>query len=337
MNPSLPQTQRRIVLAQKPDDKLTPEHFRLETAELPALSPDSVLLRLRYLSIDAANRAWMQSATYRGQLATGLTMAGHGLGEVLASTSPLFQPGDLVTGDLGWQDHAVLPAAGLRRAAHSDPLSHQLSVYGISGLTAYLGLSRVGRVQAGETVAVSAAAGSVGVLAAQIAQRMGARVIGIAGGADKCEWLLGEIGLDAIVDYKAGNLGKQLRQAAPDGVDVYFDNVGGDILGACLFGMNIGGRIVCCGAVSQYDGPTPPHGPRGIPGLLVTKRLIMQGFLVHDHFDARDEALDALRSWVEAGSLKVPEDILEGLEQAPRALIGLLAGDNRGKRMVRIA
>jgi NADPH-dependent curcumin reductase CurA len=212
-----------------------------------------------------------------------------------------------------------------------------LSVYGIAGLTAYFGLLNVGKPKAGETVVVSAAAGSVGVFVGQIAKLKGCRVVGIAGGAKKCDWLKNELGFDEVIDYKAEAVAGGLKRAAPKGIDVYFDNVGGDILEACLFRMNMHGRISCCGAVSQYDGAAPAHGPRGIPGLIVTKRLTMQGFIVMDFNAEREKAMADLQSWVKSGQVKVPEDILDGLENTPKALIGLLAGDNFGKRMVRVS
>jgi NADPH-dependent curcumin reductase CurA len=183
---------------------------------------------------------------------------------------------------------------------------------------------------------VSAAAGSVGSIVGQIAKIKGCRTVGIAGGQDKCRWLTSELGFDAAVDYKDGALFKALRAAAPNGIDVYFDNVGGDILEACLPQMNLRGRIACCGAISQYDGAPAAHGPRGVPGLIVVKRLIMQGFVVMDFMTQRDRALKDLQAWVAAGKLKVHEDIIEGLESTPNALIGLLAGENRGKRMVKL-
>jgi NADPH-dependent curcumin reductase CurA len=186
-------------------------------------------------------------------------------------------------------------------------------------------------------VVVSAAAGSVGTLVGQIAKIKGCKVVGVAGGAEKCALLTRELGFDAAVDYKAGDLRRALRATCPDGIDVYFDNVGGDILEACLFNMNLHGRIACCGAVSQYDGAAPAHGPRGVPGLIVTKRLILQGFVVMDFYDKRDAALAELKAWVDAGKLVVREDVLNGLEALPGALVGLLAGENVGKRMVRIA
>jgi NADPH-dependent curcumin reductase CurA len=215
-------------------------------------------------------------------------------------------------------------------------MTYLLSVYGIAGLTAYFGLLNVGRPKEGETVVVSAAAGSVGSIVGQIAKLKGCHVVGIAGGADKCQWLTSELGFDAAVDYKAGPVFKQLKAAAPKGIDVYFDNVGGDILEACIAQMNLFGRIACCGAISQYDGAPSAHGPRGVPGTIVVKRLTMQGFIVMDFDEQRSQALADLQSWVGSGKLKVQEDIINGLENTPQALIGLLAGENRGKRMVKL-
>jgi NADPH-dependent curcumin reductase CurA len=333
----MPDRNRQILLAELPKGKLGPEHFRLAEAPVPAPKPGEVLVRVRYVSLDAANRAWMQGATYRSAVEAGSVMAGGALAEVVASEAPQLAPGDLVFADTGWQDYAALPAKRAVKLPRLEPLTHLLSVYGVAGLTAYFGLLRVGRPAAGETVVVSAAAGSVGSLVGQIAKIRGCRVVGIAGGAEKCAWLTDALGFDAAVDYKAGPLPKRLKEAAPQGIDVYFDNVGGDVLEACLFQMNLRGRIACCGAVSQYDGAPQPHGPRGVPGLLVVKRLTMQGFIVMDFEAERGEAMAELKSWVEAGRLKVQEDVIEGLENTPRALIGLLAGENRGKRMVRVA
>jgi NADPH-dependent curcumin reductase CurA len=328
---------RQILLAEKPTGKLSEAHFRLNEGEVPKPTAGEVLLRTRYISLDAANRAWMQGATYRSAVDAGTVMAGAAIAEVVASEAPSFASGDLVFADAGWQDYAALPAKRLIKLPRVEPLTHLLSVYGIAGLTAYFGLLRIGRPQSGETVAVSAAAGSVGSLVGQIAKIKGCRVVGIAGGGEKCDWLTRELGFDAAVDYKAGPLGPALKAAAPNGIDVYFDNVGGDVLEACLFAMNLRGRIACCGAVSQYDQAPSAHGPRGVPGLIVVKRLTLQGFIVMDFDAERDAAIAELRAWVEAGKLKVQEDVIEGLENTPRALIGLLAGENRGKRMVKVS
>jgi len=327
---------RQILLIEKPSGKLGSEHFRMVDGTIPEPGDGEALLRVRYISLDAANRAWMQGATYRAAVETGSVMAGGGIAEVMVSKAPGLAPGDIVFGDTGWQDYAAVPARHLTKLAKIEPLTHLLSVYGIAGLTAYFGLLEIGKPKAGDTVVVSAAAGSVGSIVGQIAKIKGCRVVGIAGGKDKCHWLTSELGFDAAVDYKDGAVFKALKAAAPDGIDVYFDNVGGDILEACLPQMKTYGRIACCGAVSQYDGAPSAHGPRGIPGLIVVKRLIMQGFIVMDFMDRREQALADLQSWVASGQLKVQEDVVDGLENTPKALIGLLAGDNRGKRMVRV-
>ena len=246
-------------------------------------------------------------------------------------------PPHLVQGLFGWQDYAVLKGEHLHKLPALEPVTHLLSVYGVAGLTAYFGLLECGQPRAGETVVVSAAAGSVGSIVGQIAKIKGCRTVGIAGGAAKCDLLVRELGFDAAVDYKAEGLRRALRAACPDGIDVYFDNVGGDVFEACLFNMKTHGRIACCGAVSQYDGDAPPHGPRGVPGLIVTKRLALRGFIVSD-FDAQNEAaLTELTDWVESGQLQVREDVIDGLENLPTALIGLLAGENIGQRMVKVA
>ena len=327
---------RQIHIVELPKDKLTPEHFRLGSGPMPHPKDGELLLKTKLISLDAANRAWMQGATYRAAIEAGQVMAGGAIAEVVEAKAPGFKQGDLVFADTGWQDYAALPARHAQKLERREPLSHLLSVYGIAGLTAYFGLLKVGEPKPGETVVVSAAAGSVGSLVGQIAKIKGCRVVGIAGGDNKCAWLKRELGFDATIDYKTQAVGGALKEAAPKGIDVYFDNVGGDILEACLFRMNLHGRVACCGAVSQYDGAAPRHGPRGIPGLLVTRRIRMQGFIVMDYNDERAAALSDLEGWVKAGKLKVPEDIVDGLENTPTALVGLLAGDNIGKRMVRV-
>jgi NADPH-dependent curcumin reductase CurA len=330
-------TNRQVLLAEIPKGKLALEHFLLTEAPMPAPRDGEVLLRVRLISLDAANRAWMQGATYREAVTAGSVMAGGAIAEVVESKAPGFSAGDLVFADTGWQDYATLSGKRLIKVPNIEPMTHLISVYGVAGLTAYFGLLRIGEPKAGETVVVSAAAGSVGSLVGQIAKIKGCRVVGIAGGQAKCDWLVKDLGFDAAVDYKSGSLFKALKEAAPKGIDVYFDNVGGDILEACLFQMNNGGRVACCGAISAYDGAAPPAGPRGVPGLIVVKRLTLKGFIVTDFFAEREKAIADLAAWVAAGKLEVEEDVIDGLENTPRALIGLLAGDNRGKRMVKVS
>jgi NADPH-dependent curcumin reductase CurA len=298
-------TNRQILLIEKPTGKLGPEHFRMQEGTVPAPAEGEVLLRTLYISLDAANRAWMHGATYRSALEMGNVMAGGGVAEVVESKDPAFKPGDLAFGDTGWQEFAAVKGKHLTKLPRVPQLTNLLSVYGIAGLTAYFGLLDVGQPKEGETIVVSAAAGSVGSIVGQIGKIKGCRVIGIAGGREKCEWLVNELGFDAAVDYKGESVFKALKAAAPKGIDVYFDNVGGTILEACLAQMNNGGRISCCGAISQYDGVPDAAGPRGVPGLIVVKRLRMQGFIVTDYFKDQSRALKDLQGWVAAGKLKV--------------------------------
>ncbi|APE42518.1 NADP-dependent oxidoreductase [Sulfitobacter alexandrii] len=327
---------RQIVIAELPGDTLRPEHFRLTEAEAPAPGEGEVQLRVILMSIDAANRSWMRGATYRAAVKTGDTMPTYAICEVVQSKSDTLAVGDIVAAEATWSDYVTLPASKAQKLPKVPQLSHLLSVYGVAGKTAYHGLISIGRPVAGEIVVVSAAAGSVGGYVGQIAKALGCRVVGIAGGPEKCRWVEEELGFDACVDYRAGGLSRALAAACPDGADVYFDNVGGKVLESALNVMNERGRVICCGAVSQYD-TDAPSGPRNLPGLIVVKRLRMEGFIVMDHARDDDTCLRALRHWVESGQIKVTEDIVEGLENAPQALIGLLAGDNRGKRMVRVA
>ena len=325
----------QIVLVERPTGKLQESHFEIRQGPMPVPGDAQVLVRTILLSQDAANRAWMQGATYRAAVNPGDVMHGYALCEVVESTAPDHQPGDLVMGEAGWQQFAALDARAVQGAAKVRPLTHLLSVMGIAGKTAYHGLLNVAGIEAGETLLVSAAAGSVGSLVGQIGKIRGARVVGVAGGPEKCAWVVDELGFDACIDYKGEAVPAALGEHCPGGVDVYFDNVGGEILQAALFAMKQRGRIACCGAVSMYDGG-PLTGPVGIPGLLVVKRLRMEGFIVMDFADRDAAAERDLRAWVADGRLKVIEDVIDGLENAPRGLIGLLAGENRGKRIIRV-
>ena len=328
---------KQIVLDRKPSGKLTVDCFRTQSSPVSDPGPGEVLCRTLLLSLDPANRAWMQGATYRGEVHAGTVMPGFTLAEVVASNDIKFKAGDLVEGDGGWQQYFVSPAKGLQKRVRREPLSHLMSVLGVTGKTAYCGLLDIGNPQPGETVVVSAAAGATGSIAAQIAKIKGAYVVGIAGGPEKCRWLVDELGLDDAIDHREGNVYATLKAKCPKGVDVYFDNTGGPILEAVLSRMNLNGRIVCCGVVSQYDTANPASGPRGVPGLLVTKRVKMQGFIVMDYVKLLPQAERDLAKWMAEGKLKVAEDIIDGLDQAPAGLVGLLAGENRGKRMIRVA
>lgn len=330
-------TDRRWRIAAMPEEQLDSSHFELVPADRPEVSDGQVGCRVLWISIDAAQRAWFQGVSYRGALHVGDTMPAFCIGEVVESRSDDFAPGDIVTGHLGWQDYGVVDAEELTRITVAAPLSRYLSVLGITGITAYFGLFDVGEAKSGETVVVSGAAGATGSLVGQMAKLRGCRVVGICGSAEKQEWLTSKLGFDAAVNYRDENFRTALKEACPDGIDVFFDNVGGTTLDTALGRMAYRGRVVCCGVVSQYDTTTPSRGARGVPGILIGKSITMRGFLYTDYSDRFDEALQALQGWIEEGSLTVAEDILEGLEKAPEGLIGVLNGTNVGKRMIHVA
>jgi len=333
----MPQTKnKQWIYARKPEGQVTAAHFDSAESEIPELQDGEVLVRTTLLSLDPASRAWMAGRTYRSMLEPGEVMAGWGLGEVVKSNAEKFSTGDLVSGEFGWQKYAVQPARALTKHDRRHKPEHIIGVLGITGLTAYFGMLDVGRPRPGETVLVSAAAGAVGSIAGQIAKIAGCRVVGTTGGAEKCRWLVDELGFDAAIDYKAGGLAHEIRKACPDGIDVYFDNTGGDVLAVALARMNLWGRVACCGNVSQYNAAAPSGGPAGVPGFLVTKRIRMEGFVVMDFYQRRAQAEAALGAWVEAGTLKAPVDIVEGFDKMPVALEGLFAGKNKGKLMVRV-
>ncbi len=327
---------KQIIIQELPKGELTQAHFAENIAAVPEPADGEIVLRNILISIDAANRAWMQGATYREAVKAGDVMHGYAIAEIVASKSDRFKPGGLVASETRWAEYVAVNARKAIKVPAIKPLSNLLSVQGIAGKTAYHGLIDVGQPKAGETLVVSAAAGSVGGYVGQIGKALGMKVVGVAGGAEKCGWVVDEMGFDACVDYRDPGFFKALRAACPDGIDVYFDNVGGKVLESVLFLMNMKGRIACCGAVSQYDS-TAPSGPRNVPGLIVTKRLRMEGFIVMDFADQAEKASADLAGWVQSGKIKVVEDIVDGIENAPGALIGLLKGENRGKRMVRVA
>ncbi len=327
---------RRIILAEVPQGELKTSHFEMRNAPMPEPGENEILVKTLYMSLDAANRAWMQGPSYRDAVKGGDVMPTYMIGRVETSRHPSIPENSLVEVEGEWADYVVVPGDAARIVPETKPLSNRLSVLGIAGKTAYFGLLHVGLPKVGETLVVSAAAGSVGSIVGQIGKIKGCRVVGVAGGAEKCAWLVDELGFDAAIDYKAGNLFRDLKAACPDGIDVYFDNVGGSILETVLFQMNLHGRVACCGAVSQYD-TANPVGPRNLPGLLVVKRIRMEGFIVMDFTEHDAQAEADLATWASSGTLKIVEDIVDGLENAPGALIGLLNGENRGKRMVRVA
>jgi NADPH-dependent curcumin reductase CurA len=329
---------RQVLIKSLPTGALTADDYELVTTPAPEPGDGEVVVRTLAITIGAGQRAGLQgSASYAGAPVTGVVMGGTGIGRVEASHVDVVSVGDLVVGPTGWQDYAALPAKDVRVVdAGIDPAQH-LSLLGINGLTAYFGLLDVGRPQAGETVVVSAASGSVGHIVGQIAKLRGCRVVGVTGSPAKCELLTGRLGFDVAVDHRSATFREDFKSATSEGIDLYFDNTGGDILGAALRRMRPHGRIVCCGVVSQYDTVDPQPGPRGVPGLLVNNRVRMEGFLVFDFADRYSEAREQMRAWLEAGELESLHDEVTGLEQAPRAFVDLLAGGNVGTRIVRVA
>ena len=329
---------RQILIASLPTGALAESDYEMRTSAAPEPEEGEVLCRTLAITIGAGQRAGLQgSASYAGAPTTGIVMPGTGVARVEASNDPSLAPGDLVTGPTGWQDYSVHRARALTRVeADGDPALH-LGVLGTNGITAYFGILDVGRPRPGETVVVSAAAGSVGHIAGQIARIKGCRTVGVAGSDDKCAVLTGELGFDAAVNYKATDFRDAFKAACGSGIDIYFDNTGGEILGAALRRMNLRGRIVCCGVVSQYDTSNPEPGPRGIPGLLINSRIRMEGFLVFDYADRYDEARRTMKQWIDDGELIARQDEFIGLESAPSAFVDLLAGGNVGTRIVRVA
>jgi NADPH-dependent curcumin reductase CurA len=328
---------RQWLYAKRPAGKIAKDTFQWSETTIPQPREGEALVRTRMLSLDPANRAWMMGKTYRDALEPGQVMSGFTVGEVVESRTGGLARGDVVEGDWGWQDYAAVPAHRLVKRTTKAPLELLIGPLSVTGLTAYFGLLEVGKPKPGDTVMVSAAAGAVGTMVGQIAKLSGCRVIGTAGGQDKCDFLVRELGFDAAIDYKAGGVLKAVAAAAPNGIDVYFDNTGGLALDVALMLMNLRGRIVCCGNVSQYDVDRPGPGPMAVPGLVVVKRLRLEGFIVTDFYDQRAVAEARLARWVEQGKIKAIVDIFDGLERAPEALIGLFEGNNRGKRAVRVA
>ena len=320
---------------ENPKDKLLKEHFEIKVNNIRELKENEILVETKYISIDAANRAWMQGRTYRDQVLPGDVMGGYALGKVIASRNNNFKENEYVEGDLGWQNYSIKNENELIKTIITEDENLHMSVLGITGKTAYFGL-KLAELKAGETVLISAAAGAVGNVAGQIAKIKGCKVVGITSSKEKADWLINQIGFDAVVNYKSENFYKEIRSACPDKVDVYFDNVGGSIFETVLFAMNNYGRIICCGAVSQYNQAAPQSGPRGVPGIIVTKRLTLKGFIVMDFDDQKEIAEQELKQWLKDGKIIAAEDILEGIENTPEGLIGLLNGKNKGKRLIKI-
>jgi len=332
-------TNRKWVLRARPEGMPGRENFELREEPTPELKDGQFLVRVLYLSCDPAQRAWMSRDTYVPMIPIGDVMHAGAAGEVVESKNPGFRAGDVVSGMFGWQDYAVSDGRGfmaVTKLPPGVPIPTAMSALGVTGLTAYFGMLDVGKPKAGESVLVSGAAGATGSVAAQIAKIQGARVVGIAGGADKCAWLTGELGLDAAIDYRAERVARRVHELFPKGVNVYFDNVGGEILDAALGALAIGGRIVLCGAISSYNATELPPGPRNYTNLIV-RRGRMEGFLVSDYAARFGEAVADLARWAGEGKLRDRVDVVDGLENAPDALRRLFTGENVGKQLVKVA
>lgn len=329
---------RQWCLAARPTGLVHESDFELREEPVPAVDDGDCLLRTLYVSVDPAQRGWMnEDPQYMPPIPLGQVMPAGTLSQVVASRHPDHVVGDIVSGFSGWQEYA-LGSRGLIPAqtiTPEHPLPRYLGVLGGTGLTAYFGLLDVGQVAAGQTLLVSGAAGATGSIAAQIGKIKGCRVVGIAGGEDKCAWLTGELGLDAAIDYKREEVGARLSVLCPDGVDVYFDNVGGPILETAIWHMAPRGRIACCGMISGYNAATPQPGPTNL-FLVIARRLTMAGFLVMDFAPRFQDARLDLSSWLAAGTLKAREDVQEGFEKIPSTFIGLFSGRNVGKQVVKI-
>jgi NADPH-dependent curcumin reductase CurA len=329
-------TNRQVLLRRRPVGAPTVEDFEIVDQAIGEPADGEVLRRTLYLSLDPYMRGRMSDGpSYAASVGLGQVMVGGTVSEVLASRHPQFRPGDVVAGYDGWQTCAVSGGAELRRLDPSAaPVSTAIGVLGMPGFTAWHGLLSIGRPAAGETVVVSAASGAVGSVVGQLARLRGCSAVGVAGGPEKCAWVTGTLGFDECVDYKRPDFNEALAAACPSGIDVYFDNVGGAVLAAALRLVNTHARIPLCGLISQYNATAPQPGPNW--GVLLVRRVLVQGFIIADHWARFGEFLDECGSLVADGRLKYREDVVEGLDQAPAAFIGLLEGRNFGKLVVRI-
>lgn len=331
----MPDSYRRIVLASRPRGAVTADNFRLETVTTPALQEGELLVRNHYLSLDPYMRGRMSAArSYAASQALDQTMIGGTVGEVVASRQAGFAVGDAVVGVLGWTELAVTDGARLRKVdAARLPLSAYLGAVGMPGMAAWYGLNRIIAPKGGDTIVVSAASGAVGSVVGQLARLQGCRVVGIAGGPDKCRYVIDELGFDACIDYKAGKLEADLAAATPDGVDGIFENVGGVMLDAALARTNAFGRVALCGLIGGFGGADMAlHNAR----LLLINRLTVQGFIVTEHMELWDQGLMELAELVASGQVKYRETVAQGIAAAPEAFIGLLQGFNFGKQLVKL-
>jgi NADPH-dependent curcumin reductase CurA len=332
---------RRIVLASRPGAEPAPENFRIEEYRIPLPGPGEVLLHTQYLSLDPYMRGRMSDApSYAAPVPIGGVMEGGTVSRVIASNNEKFAPGDIVLGHTGWQTHATSSGKGLRKIdPEAAPISYALGVLGMPGMTAYFGLAEIGKPQAGETLVVAAASGAVGSVVGQIAKIRGARAVGIAGGPEKCRYVKQELGFDDCIDHRASDFADQLKAACSKGIDVYFENVGGKVFEAVSPLLNNYARVPVCGVISQYNSDTGVRAENWVPALMrsvLSKRLTLRGFLVGDFYARHAEFAAEMGPWVKQGRVKYREHVIDGLENAPRGLIGLLRGENFGKTLVRV-
>lgn len=326
-------------IAARPQGMIKQSDFNWTEEVVPELQDGQILVRSIYLSLDPTNRGWMnETATYLPPLEIGDVMRGNAIGTVEASKNDRYAVGDMVSGLLNWQRYYVGDGRGLQKFEWNRqlPLDAYMGLFGAIGMTAYFGLLEIGLPKEGETLVVSGAAGAVGSLVGQIGKIKGLRVVGIAGGPEKCRYLTEELGFDAAVDYKNESVHKALKERCPDGVDVYFENVGGEIMEAVLNRINLRARIVLCGLISQYNATERPTAPYNL-GNILTRRARMEGFIVLDYYKRADEALQVLGQWYAQGQLKYRTEIIQRLEQAPTAVNKLFTGDKHGKLMIQVS
>lgn len=331
-------TNRQVILRERPQGIPQADHFEIVETAVPRPSDGQVLVRNIYLSVDPAMRGWVSDVpNYSEPVPLGAVMRSLAVGRVEESRHPDFQPGDVVLGQFGWQELAVVDRQAIQRRIDDSglPISTSLGVLGLNGLSAYFALLDIGQPKSGETVVVSTAAGSVGSCVGQIAKIQGCRTVGITGGPHKVQLCRDEFGYDAAIDYKTANLDAELDVACPGGVDVYFDNTAGAISDSVLKRLNVGGRVIICGTASVASWDPPPLGPR-VERQLLVKRARMEGFLIFDYMDRLPEALTRLEGWVRDGLIRYREDVLDGIEQAPGSIARLYRGDNLGKLLIRL-
>jgi NADPH-dependent curcumin reductase CurA len=330
-------TNRRVILAKRPSGLVDDETVRTESEPAPSPADGEALVKVRYLSIDPTIRTWMDDVpSYLPPIQIGEVVRSGGVGEVVESRTDAYQPGQLVFGMTGWQDYVIADAGekSMQVLPEGVPPGIAIGILGVTGMTAYFGITDVGQIKDGDVVVISGAAGATGSAAGQIAKIKGAKkVVGIAGGAEKCAYIVDELGFDEAIDYKNDNVAARLRQACPDGIDLYFDNVGGSILNDCLANLALRGRVVLCGAISTYNDDGPPTGPSNYLTLLV-RRGRMEGFIIIDYLDRFPGAQMEVAGWIAEGKIKSSEHIVEGLEKAPDALNLLFSGGNTGKVIV---